>query len=119
MEVFFILSFIVIAFILGIIFVAKRAAEFTLLVKDGVDIQGVITSKRTYRRKKGARNYYLKYEYRGSDGKMYSHQSNVAQSAYDSHEERGIIELVVSQSKPSVSAPKYLVDEARKAVRGK
>lgn len=118
MEALFILSFIVIAFILGIVFVVKRAAEFTLLVKDGVDIQGMITQKRSYRRKRGNRNYYLKYEYRGFDGKMYTHESNVAQSAYDSHEEKGIIDLVVSQSKPSVSAPKFLVDEARKAVKG-
>lgn len=118
MQVLLILLFIIIASILGIVFVVKRAAEFTLLVKDGVDIQGMITSKRTYRRKNGVRNYYIKYEYRGFDGKMYNHESNVAQSAYDSHEEKGIIELVVSQSKPSVSAPKYLVEEARKAVRG-
>lgn len=113
------LALVVLAFAAGIFFIIKRAADFTLLAKDGEDTQGRVVQKSTHKPRKSSRRYYIKYEYQGLDGKTYSHQSLVTNSVFDSVEENGKIDIAVSRSKPSVSAPKYLVDEAKRAVNNK
>lgn len=102
-----------------IYFIKKRRADFALLLKDGFDLEGTVKKKYTNTKTKSSLNYYICYEYRGYDGKIYSYRSNVSQTIYNAHSENCPIMIVVSQSKPHISSPKYLVDEAKEALNKK
>ncbi len=111
MELLFLGTFIL-CILLGISAVIKRGFEFAKLCKDGAPITGTITDK-SKRSRKGRTRYYITYEYLGWNGGKHSHRSVVSNEVFDSFEIGSPIKLIASRSKPSVSAPAYLVELAK------
>jgi hypothetical protein len=58
----------------------------------------------------------VRYEYVDQFGRTHSHRSTVPDDVYRSCEEGGPFPVVYSQSRPHVSAPKYLVEQSRAAL---
>lgn len=102
----FVVAFVVIVF--------RRGLQMNQLVAAGVETLGTITSKQTHHRK-SVKTYHLGYRYTDGQGQSHNHRSMVEGSIYRAFEEKGAIPVIYSASKPSVSAPRYLVEQTREA----
>ncbi|SKB04625.1 hypothetical protein SAMN02745166_04071 [Prosthecobacter debontii] len=94
-----------------------RGYQMRELCDHGVETTGVIREKRSYNPQSGSRRYKLAYTYTDSVGASHSHTSVVTSSVYDQHEEGGPISVVYSSRTPSISAPLYLVEQSRDALK--
>lgn len=104
-------------FIVGmIVLVARRGLQMKLLVKDGVETTGTVVQKLTFRRKTGTGVHRIRYQYVDQVGRTQCHRSTVPEDVFRSCEEGGPFPVVYSQSKPHISAPKYLVEQTRAAL---
>ena len=94
--------------------IVRRGLQMKQLVADGVETTGFIVEKsRDVRSRSGARHRSLRYEYHDALGRAHTHRSVVPDEVWKVHQEGGSIEVVYSQSRPAVSAPKYLVEQVR------
>ena len=102
----------------GIIFLAvKRGLEMKALCEDGVEVTAQVVEKRSVRNSNSSsRQQKLVYRYTDSAGKAHEHTSVMPGDVYMKYNEGGEVPVVYSAKKPSVSAPKYLVDQARAAL---
>lgn len=102
----------------GIVFLAvKRGLEMKELCEHGVEITGQVVEKRSVRNSNSSsRQQKLVYRYTDNAGKSHEHTSVMPGTVYEAHNEGGDIAVVYSAKRPSVSAPKYLVDQARAAL---
>lgn len=108
----------IILIIAAIVFLAvRRGLQFKELSDHGVDVQAVVEDKRaltdtgaTSRQKK------IAYRYADSNGQTHHHTSVVPNEIYHSCEVGGPFPVIYSTQRPEISAPKYLVNHARKAV---
>jgi hypothetical protein len=90
--------------------VVKRGYELRRLLEDGVEATGTVTRKRRFRT--AHPQLYLHYEYSDPAGDVHQQRSLVPDTVFDAHQE-GAIAIVYSASRPSVSAPLYLIEELR------
>jgi hypothetical protein len=97
----------------GIWLVVHREQQLTQLVRDGVDVEGIVV------RQSGGHHadpYYIRYRYRHGGGQEREHKVRVMQAFWVNHPEGSVISVVYSKSKPSVSGVKYQVEEKRRAL---
>ena len=101
--------------------IVRRGFDLKLLVEDGVEAVGTVSQKLQFATAKGSRrnDRYLIYEYEDPRGVRHRHRSSVTSEFWRSHEEGGPIDIVYSRSRPEISAPRGLVEKARKAIEGK
>jgi hypothetical protein len=100
---------------LAVLMLVRRGAQFKLLLEDGVNATGRVVDKPKFGRVNSSKKYrHLRYRYQDASGNEHVHRAQVTSSVYDAHEVDGPIEIVYSRSKPEVSAPRSLVDAARK-----
>lgn len=104
-------------FVVGIVvLVMRRGFQMKLLLEDGIETTGTVVQKLTFGGRSGGGVRRIRYEYVDRLGRSYSHRSTVPDDVYQSCEEGGPFPVVYSQSKPHVSAPKYLVEQSRAAL---
>lgn len=109
--------FIIVFIVAMVVIVIRRGFQVKLLVEDGIDATGTVVRKVTFRSGKGSRSHRIKYEYFDDLGRRHEHRSMVTKTFYDSFNEGSPIPVVYSRSKPQVSAPKELVEQAREGYR--
>jgi len=98
--------------------VVRRGLQIKQLLADGVETAGLVTEKSgDVRSRSGTRHRSLRYEYHDSLGRAHTHRSLVSDDVWKAHLEGGPIEVVYSQSRPAVSAPKCLVEQVRPRAR--
>ncbi len=109
----------IIVLIIGL--VATRGLQMKQLLEDGIDIEGKVVRQFKHNPKTGSlsTDYFLRYSNRDSAGREYEYKSNVNRDFWAAHPEGSAIAITCSKSKPSISAPRYLVDAAREAMAGK
>jgi hypothetical protein len=96
----------------GIWLVVHRERQLKQLVRDGVDVEGIVV------RQSGgghANPYYIRYRYRDGRGQEREHKIQVIQEFWVNHPKGSPIAVVYSKSRPSISAVKYQVEQKRKA----
>ncbi len=100
-----------------VLLLVKRGLEMKGLCENGVEVTGRVVAKRSVRNStSSSRRQKLVYRYTDSTGKTHEHASAVPEEVYREYDEGGEIPVVYSAQKPSVSAPKYLVDQTRTAL---
>jgi len=112
--------FLLLVLIVGaiIVLLVKRGLQFRELCEQGVEITGQVISKRSVKPGPStSRRQKLAYRYTDSTGAAHEHTSVVTWDVYSRHDDGGPIAIVYSAKNPAVSAPKYLVDQARSALR--
>lgn len=109
--------------IIGIILwlVLTRGLQLKQLVEDGVDIDGVVVRQFKLNPKSGSQstNYFLRYRYRDNTGREHEYKSNVNRDLWVAHPEGSAIAITYAKSKPQISAPRFLVVQAREALAKK
>ena len=95
--------------------VVHRGFEFKQLLTDGVETSGTVVTKRRHRSSRAGTTHQLIYQYHDPLGRAHKHASLVTLDVYHAYEEGRPIEVICSASRPEVSAPKYLVEQARPA----
>lgn len=106
------------AVIAGIWRVVQRGLQLKQLVEDGVDVEGVVV-RQFKGRPRGPQNttdHFIRYKYRDSCGREHEFKFKAARDFWAGHPEGKRIAVVYSKSKPSVSGPKYMVEQAREAL---
>jgi hypothetical protein len=93
----------------------QRARQVHALVDQGIPIQGIVTNKRRFMQK-GRLRFVLTYEYH-PDGKTRQGRSVVSREQFESHSEGQALPLRYRADKPSVSAPEFVLEQARRAQR--
>jgi hypothetical protein len=83
--------------------------EMIELKQFGVETTGTVLKKRSHASKTG-HSRSLQYEYRDQFGEPHTRTVLVTSEAWESLQEGGAIEVIYSQRRPKVSAPKYLID---------
>lgn len=95
----------------------RRGLQMRELCEQGVETSGEVVEMRVVKAgKSSTKQRKIVYRYTDSAGATHSHTSVVSIEAYQNHEEGGQIQVVYSSKNPAISAPKYLVDQARKAL---
>lgn len=117
--IFALIAAAIIAIILWL--VLTRGLQLKQLVEDGVDIDGTVVRQFKLNPKGGSQstNYFLRYRYRDSAGQEHEYKSNVNRDYWVAHPEGSAIAITCSKSKPNISAPRYLVEQAREALAKK
>jgi hypothetical protein len=103
--------------ILGaIVFViGRRVMQFKELSEHGIDTDAIILEKRSVRPgSSGGWKKKIVYRYQDSSGGSHEATTIVSDQIYDRYAEGEAFPVTYSARKPSVSGPRYLVDEARK-----
>ena len=94
---------------------ARRALQFKELSEHGIDTDAVIIEKRTVRpSNSGSWKKKIVYRYQDGGGASHEHTTVVSDEVYGRYAEGEAFPITYSAKKPSVSGPRYLVDEARK-----
>ncbi len=102
----------------GIVFLAvRRGLQMRELCDHGIETVGRISGKRSLSNT-GATNRQKKlvYSYTDRKGATHSHTSVVTPEVYEKFDKGDQIEVVYSSIRPEISAPKYLIDQCRKAL---
>lgn len=98
-------------------FLIRRGLQMHRLCAKGVAVTGQVIGKRSVRG--GAtisRRQKLVYRYRDAAGASHEHTSVVPWEVYERYDDGDAIEVVYLPASPAVSAPRYLVDQSRKAL---
>jgi hypothetical protein len=97
-----------------------RGLQLKQLLEDGVDIDGVVVRQFKHNPKgPQSTDYFLRYRYRDSQGGEHEYKSNVNYDYWTAHPEGSAIAITYSVSRPHISAPHYLVEQARTAMSKK
>ncbi len=112
------LSLLIPVLIVGaiIVFFVRRGLQFRELCECGVETEGLVVEKRTVNSGSSARQHKLVYSYMDSHGSTHHHTSVVTYEVSQSLGEGDKIEIVYSSKHSQVSAPKFLVNQSRKAL---
>lgn len=115
MEIIALVVIVIIALVVWL--VVTRGLQLKQLVDDGVDINGTVVRQFKHNPKgRASTNYYLRYRYSDSQGHEHETKSHVSYDYWAAHPEGTAIALTHSASRPHVSAPRYLVEQAREAL---
>lgn len=109
---------VVIALIAGLMI--RRGFQIQLLLKDGTHIDGrVVRQWRSTWRGPAKIRYYLRYRYVDHLGNEHSRKMMAGYDYWTAHPPGSGIGICYSASKPDVSAPREVVELARKSMQGK
>ena len=99
--------------------VISRGFELKRLLEDGVEGEGAIVRqfKSLPRGPQSTTNYFLRYRYRDGRGLEHEYKFKAVREFWEAHPEGSAIAIFYSKSKPSVSAPRFLVEQARAAMK--
>ena len=98
------------------IVIVRRAGEFGRLVQDGIETTGVVEEKLVFGGGSGTRKgKHIRYAYKDERGREHRFRSQVSEGRFDGFAVGDPIEIVYSRANPAVSAPKWLIDEAKAA----
>jgi len=103
-----------IAFIVAIRMVIRWGSELAELQKFGVETTGTVLNK-TSSAAHASGHHFVRYEYRDQFGVPHSRKVPMTAGAWEALQEGGPIEIVYSQRRPKVSAPKSLLDVMKTA----
>lgn len=110
------MTLVVIAFVLMLLALgaalASRGGQLRRLLTDGVATTGEVVGRVDF----GRRGRYLRYAYHDASGRRHEHRALVSESVWEAHPEGTAIPVVYAASRPSVSAPRWLVEQARAAL---
>ena len=96
----------------------RRALQFKALSEHGIDTDAVIIEKRTVRpSSSGSWKKKIVYRYQDGSGSSHEFTAVVSDEVYERYAEGDAFPVTYSSQKPSVSGPRYLVDQARQALR--
>lgn len=97
--------------------VLTRGLQLKQLLEDGVDGEGTVIRQFKHNPQSGSQstNFFLRYRYRDDSGVEHQYKSNVSREFWAEHPEGSNIAIVYSRSKPQISAPRFLVEQARGA----
>lgn len=96
---------------------AWRGFQFRALAERGIPVTGTVLRKfRIGKSGSGGAGRRIAFSYPAPDGRIYRRAASVGRDPWSELEEGGPIDLVMLPDKPGVSAPLWLVDEARKAL---
>lgn len=110
------LGALAIVIVLAAVVVLRRAGEFKRLVDDGIETTGVVEEKLAFGGGGGTRKgKHLRYAYKDAKGREHRFRSQVTEGRYDRFAVGDPIDIVYSRENPAVSAPKWLIDEAKAA----
>ena len=115
-------AFLTIALIaLAIWLVVTRGLQLKQLVEDGIDADGKVLRqfKRNPKKASLSTDFFLRYSYRDRNGIEHEYKSNVNRDFWAAHPEGSAIAITYSKSKPQISAPRFLVEQAREALAKK
>ncbi len=113
---YFLLAFVALVAIAAVVLV-RRAGDFRRLVQDGVETTGVVEEKLAFGGGAGTRKAkHLRYAYKDASGREHRFRSQVTEGRFDEFEVGDPIAIVYSRARPQVSAPKWLIDEAKAAL---
>lgn len=93
--------------------IMRRGFELKLLATDGVQSTATVTRK--LRAGHARPRFSIRYEYRDADGGVHTHRSNVTGETWNAVDEGDTIQIAYSASKPRISAPLEIVQQARSA----
>lgn len=111
----FVIPFVIVALIGLLVWRGRQVGE---LARRGQSVQGTVVRKfRTGMGNAGSMGRRIAFTYRGPDGREYRRAASITTSKWMDLEEGGPIELVFLPDKPGVSAPAWLIDHARQALR--
>lgn len=116
------IAFLALGIIVTVVWlVLTRGLQLKQLVEDGVDTDGEVVRQFKLNPKGGSQstNYFLRYRYLDSTGLEHQYKSNVNRDYWAAHPEGSAIAITYSKSKPQISAPRFLVDQAREALAKK
>jgi len=117
MEIFlYVLGGLAIVIVAAAIVVVRRAREFGRLVLDGIEATGVVEEKLVFGGGGGTRKgKHIRYAYKDDRGREHRFRSQVTEGRFDQFAVGDPIPIVYSRADPAVSAPKWLIDEAKAA----
>ena len=109
---------VLIALIAGLLI--RRSFQIKLLLEDGINIDGMVV-KQWWRNRRGPAmtRYYLRYRYIDNYGNEHTRKLMVGYDNWVAHPPGSAIAICYSASKPGVSAPRDVVELARKAMQRK
>lgn len=93
--------------------IMRRGFELKQLATDGVQSTATVTRK--LRTGNARPRFSIRYEYRDADGDVHTHKSNVTREAWSAIDEGDTIAIAYSASKPRISAPLEIVQQAGSA----
>ncbi|GAA2824049.1 hypothetical protein EDC40_105152 [Aminobacter aminovorans] len=94
-----------------------RGMQFGELARHGLPVTGIVIRKfRTGAGNAGSMGRRIAFSYVAADGVEHRRAATVSGSKWVELEEGGPIQLVYLPEKPGVSAPAWLVEDARKAL---
>jgi hypothetical protein len=104
---------------LAIWLVVTRGLQLKQLLEDGVEAKGTVLRqfKSVPRGPQSTTNYFLRYRYRDAQGGEHEYKFKAGYDLWQAHPEGAPIDIFYSKSKPSVSAPRALVEQARAAMK--
>jgi len=107
------------AFVVAILYrIVTRGMQMRRLVADGVQTVGRVTVKVGFGGGDAApRTRALRYEYTDAAGTRHTQRSLVSASIWAAAREGSPIDIVYSASRPSISAPRHMVEAARGTLR--
>jgi len=108
-----------VAIILGVIFmIVRRGLQMKNLAHHGVVGQARVEKKFSRQSGSGGMSAtYLRYEFHGPDGQLYSNKISVSLEIYEQYEENDSIDIVYLEDKPGVNAARYMVNLSREALK--
>jgi hypothetical protein len=86
--------------------------ELVELQQFGVETTGTVLRKISYHAKSGP-SRFVQYEYRDQFGVPHTRRVVASEDVWEKLQEGGAIEVIYSQRRPKVSAPKYLMDAVK------
>ncbi len=89
-----------------------RGRQFGGLARHGVPVTGTVVRKM---RQGGAQR--VAFTYRGPDGQDYRRAASIALGKWVELEEGGAIPIICLPDRPGTSAPAWLVEDARRALK--
>jgi hypothetical protein len=112
----FVLGSILVLVAVAAVVIVRRAGEFGRLVQDGIETTGVVEEKLVFGGGAGTRKgKHLRYAYKDDRGREHRFRSQVTEGRYEQFAVGDPIDIVYSRGNPAVSAPKWLIDEAKAA----
>lgn len=110
--------FLLVIVAVGVVLIVRRGLAFKALAERGVPVRGTIVSRfRTHASGPGSRGRRVAFTYTGPDGQSYRRAATVSIGHFAELAEGCPIDLYCLPDRPGTSAPAWLVEDARKALR--
>lgn len=110
--------FALIALAVVIALIVWRGRQFGALAREGVEVTATVVRKfRTQAGAPGSRGHRIAFTYRGPDGQEYRRAASITRAQWLALEEGHPLPVILLPSQPGISAPAWLVEEARTALQ--